>query len=571
MLNLPEAVKTLFCTDGVHKNFRAHFPNSEMADITNDQVVSESVRFTESICSQSSLKFGLTEASMIEFETVGVGNMRGMLIECSMEIDVSSLSAAQISAIEAGSWGGTLVQPAASGLSYAVFRVPYGVFRVESCPRNQQAMAHRRVQAYSIGPGTLSENPFETAKLALLLPGGNVYAPQAKAFFYAAVGYKSPQLMASAGYEKTLVSMPAGQEQLRSVTLNLTGGGTKDFEFHWITGTLLPDAGVDNAAMLAADLHGYDYLTPLNDFAAWLEGYGVDPAANGFDDLVQLVKHYLPWAPTVFGVPLTESNEAILNYRPGGNSDAQVPYSLYIMTERDDGHGVVSIHRNPNPSAEIYKLTDTSTLTALDTVALSIPATLEQTVTIGGTAQRCWSFTDSVSLLDFANGFLELSAAFGRAARSGEIVIDHLSSAAPVSIGPGDMSELWWDETDVEPIGSVVYKYKDADGNDQTATCEIGSGSGVYDMTNNALFEVLANATAEQIEALIKQFFQPHAAAINYTPVQLDIRAMPWIEAADALQLTAEDSTVVNTYAMRHEISGIQALFAAIESSGDIG
>jgi hypothetical protein len=44
---------------------------------------------------------------------------------------------------------------------------------------------------------------------------------------------------------------------------------------------------------------------------------------------------------------------------------------------------------------------------------------------------------------------------------------------------------------------------------------------------------------------------------------------MPWIEAADALQLTAEDSTVVNTYAMRHEISGIQALFAAIESSGD--
>lgn len=569
MLNLPETVKTLFCTDGVRKNFRAHFPGGEMADITNDQVVSESVRFTESICSQSSLKFGLTEASMIEFETVGVGNMRGMLIECSMEIDVSSLSAAQISAIEAGSWDGTLVQPAASGLAYAAFRVPYGVFRVKSCPRNQQAMAHRRVQAYSIGPGTLSENPFETAKLALLLPSGNVYAPQAKAFFYAAVGYKSPQLMASAGYEKTLVSMPAGQEIIKNVDLQLTGGGTRLFEFIYRVGLTPPDTGVDNAAMLAADLHGYDYLTPLNDFAAWLDGYGVDPAANGFDDLVQLVKHYLPWAPTVYGVPLTESNEAILNYRPGGNSSAQVPYSLYIMTEREDGHGVVSIHRDPNPAAEIYKLTDTSTLTALDTVALSIPATLEQTVTIDGTAQRCWSFTDSVSLLDFANGFLELSAAFGRAARSGEIVIDHLSSASPVSIGPGDMSELWWDETDVEPIGSVVYKYKDADGNEQTATCEIGSGSGVYDMTNNALFDVLANATADQIEALIRQFFQPYAAAINYTPVQLDIRAMPWIEAADALQLTAEDSTVVNTYAMRHEISGIQALFAAIESSGD--
>ena len=89
MLNIPESVKTLFKRDGVRKNFRVHFPNGELSDITNENVVQESVKFTESLCSQDVLKFGLTEASVIEFETVGIGNMYGMTIECGIEIDLS--------------------------------------------------------------------------------------------------------------------------------------------------------------------------------------------------------------------------------------------------------------------------------------------------------------------------------------------------------------------------------------------------------------------------------------------------------------------------------------------------
>ena len=67
MLNIPESIKTLFKTDGVRKNFRAHFPTGEYSDITNSDVVSESLRFSESLCSQMPFKFGCAEASVLEF------------------------------------------------------------------------------------------------------------------------------------------------------------------------------------------------------------------------------------------------------------------------------------------------------------------------------------------------------------------------------------------------------------------------------------------------------------------------------------------------------------------------
>ena len=164
MLTIPSQIKTLYQTDGVQKNFRVHFPNGEYSDITNSDVVSESVHFTESLCSQSVFKFGLAEASVLEFETVGIGNMYGMTIEASIEIDTSSLSAAQISAIQADEGDGTLVLVSASDIGYGFYRIPLGVFRVDSCPRNHGAMAHRKVTAYGIC-ASLKTSKFENYKL----------------------------------------------------------------------------------------------------------------------------------------------------------------------------------------------------------------------------------------------------------------------------------------------------------------------------------------------------------------------------------------------------------------------
>ena len=89
MLDIPEKVKDLFRTDNIKKNFRVHFPNGERADITNDNLIADSVRFTESLCSRNNLKFGLCEASVLEFETIDVENIKGCEITAGIEICIT--------------------------------------------------------------------------------------------------------------------------------------------------------------------------------------------------------------------------------------------------------------------------------------------------------------------------------------------------------------------------------------------------------------------------------------------------------------------------------------------------
>lgn len=167
MLNVPEVVKTLFKTDSVKKNFRVHFPNGEMDDIRSDSIVFGSVSFTESVCSRSSVSFGLAEGSKLTFETVGIGDMFQMVIECAWEVDASSLNASEIEDIETGNYDGAYVSSEDSDLPFAYYSIPLGRFVVDSCPRSAGEMTHRRVTAYTRfwGEGNNDSMPaFETWK-----------------------------------------------------------------------------------------------------------------------------------------------------------------------------------------------------------------------------------------------------------------------------------------------------------------------------------------------------------------------------------------------------------------------
>lgn len=89
MLNIPEGIKKQFKISNVKKNIRISFPNGERADITNENLIAESLSFTESVCSKESLTFGLCESSVLEFETAGVENIKDMVIEAYIEINAS--------------------------------------------------------------------------------------------------------------------------------------------------------------------------------------------------------------------------------------------------------------------------------------------------------------------------------------------------------------------------------------------------------------------------------------------------------------------------------------------------
>lgn len=87
MINISDEAKKAFLTDGVKKEVFIEFPNNDHATITNSSIIKESLSFTESICSRDEFKFGLAEASTLEFECMNVDNIKGKTIRCRLRAD----------------------------------------------------------------------------------------------------------------------------------------------------------------------------------------------------------------------------------------------------------------------------------------------------------------------------------------------------------------------------------------------------------------------------------------------------------------------------------------------------
>jgi hypothetical protein len=135
----------------------------------------------------------------------------------------------------------------------------------------------------------------------------------------------------------------------------------------------------------------------------------------------------------------------------------------------------------------------------------------------------------------------------------------------PYSIVPSDYSECWLDEYTVEPIGAIKYKFTQ-NGKETEVTYTIGDGTSVYDMGSNAFIDALANKSVDVINALLDQYFIPKLQYIRFVPADLTMRALPFLEAGDCLEIEAEDGTIIKTYIMHQTIDGIQSLEADISS-----
>lgn len=743
MLNIPESVKALFKTDGVHKNFRAHFPNGEMADITNESVVQESMHFTESICSQDVFRFGLAEASVLEFETVGVGNMYGMTIEASLEIDVSSLTPAEIAAIEAGTWDGTLDAevanlfdeasadwstghfitatgavgnssaykysqaffPLTPGKTYScqmmknatvsaamtvpfydanknfisraapiasstatglrtgtftapdnaaffrlsvpysatldttdivvtdgsiegAFSVPLGTFRVESCPRNHGAMTHRKVTAFSIGQikadpaGTIPGLPQElalfssyTADIAGVLAAGTgtgLIKTGDVAFVKAAA---CTTLFDSAGVQY-------------SVALK-NGTGVNDYAHMvgrvWSTSSPDPITTVD--FLRAGSFDAANYYAQGEAVAAALDNAGYDftfnssrqkiYASNKAALLANMPYLFFPvlellaspsgvsWTPnpgggssvrvepeTLQGVPVTSYSGApslsgrlfrlrgyevdgfhasLMCIDTGSASELRVQVGVYEGSSFQN-YAVPLIYQAAPPAVELFAGTASGiSLTIGSAGPLPAKSAVEY---FNGTDRsvllQMFSYVNTVDYPALVNGIYEIFGQFAKADRKGGLEAFSLSADSPAAIPPDsyEQGEVWWDEYDISPIGSVTVSFKDGNGEDTAASVVIGTGSSVYDMTDNAALANLTDASLSSLSALLVENFAPAAANVGFTPVEMTMPGWPWLEAGDALEITAEDGTVVDTYALRVEMSGIQHLTAVITAQG---
>lgn len=595
MLNIPDAIKTLFQTDGTNKNFRVHFPNGELPDITNSSIVSESVEFNETVCSQNVFKFGLTEASEITFETVGISNMVGMEIECGIEIDTSSLSAAQISAISSAPGDGVLVLAADSDIGHGYYRVPLGTFIVNSCPRNHEAMTHRKVTAYSVIGGSNGYNPFEAAKLALPLPG-NVYDPNAYLLALSCIGYAAPNFLTNQGFTKRQITNSSSAANSASYTFKDGNGSDISVTFYVncrAIGDYQPD-NVDLSKLHAIDLHGFDYSTVPGIYVDALEAAGVDYAQSGYDSWDSLITDalnldsdealiypslqykgtsYRGGTVTFLGklgaVNFKASNYAFYPMRVWNGSgtltaNVVVPTTYRIVVNGTQTSLLQLNLPGNNKVASLYEFTPSATIPDL---TLHIIPTSNEKKTVSGVNLTLYGFADAFSLPDMSDSFLELLASYGRPARDGSCDILQLDNTSPIVISLEDVKSLWWDEYDVSPVGSVKYRFGDGAAS-QDAVYTFGNGDSVYDMTENAVLPLLSDTSSTAIETFLSSVFVPQIPFIEFTPVDLTILGMPWIEAGDALQITSADNVTVTTYALQRTLKGIQDLTDTIVSNG---
>ena len=92
--------------------------------IGNDNLVSESVKFDERMCSDTELKFGLCEGTQLEFQYFGIDNITGHRIKAEVDVQYDD----------------------GDGITW--YTIPMGWFMVDSCSR-QASTGIRKASCYN--------------------------------------------------------------------------------------------------------------------------------------------------------------------------------------------------------------------------------------------------------------------------------------------------------------------------------------------------------------------------------------------------------------------------------------
>ena len=175
MIPLPSEVKELFQKDNIRKNFRVKFLNGTYPDLTNNDLESESVKFTESIESSFNLSNeNLVEKKSLEFTYHGSNILLNEIIQAQIEIDLTPLQAEGFDYIilEEGesdlppgeymtneivfdpseyTYYNCIPVSRYDDIDYPVYTVSYGIFKIQSAKKGNSPTI-RQVTAYTYNP-----------------------------------------------------------------------------------------------------------------------------------------------------------------------------------------------------------------------------------------------------------------------------------------------------------------------------------------------------------------------------------------------------------------------------------
>ena len=92
MIEVSEALKTAYKRDSVHKSLVIRFLDGSLPDITNGNIIAESMVLDEILCDEEQIKFGLCNASTFSIQVANINvNIKGKDIAPVLIIDGEEL------------------------------------------------------------------------------------------------------------------------------------------------------------------------------------------------------------------------------------------------------------------------------------------------------------------------------------------------------------------------------------------------------------------------------------------------------------------------------------------------
>lgn len=600
MINVPQEVKEALHQDTCPKNIRIHFPNGERSDINNDMIVKDSVSFKESLCSQSTLKFGLCESPVFECEVVGVGNIKGASIEVSCEV---------------------YVEPWVAGAEFKVdiqkyvYSIPYGTFTVHEAKR-QADMIHRKIIAY----GLLSESSF-----------GFTTMQRKRAMYRTVDASSSPPKV---DYTQNIMAMISEkvqsnafeQEETELTALDLVGGYSRQdmdvisqttwwLVYRYYIKAYKIEASNSNKLyriecgnpQKARECYGFGRLIDIQG-EGWVDNFG--PGIWG--------GKYIPTSAfqdyASAGVPLFNPDRL---YAEEWGTKFVYPYMSIpsndsFFASASNGVYLFVVYKKVRESwfrdpDEFYnwrlaRSTETDYCDPSDVHMYVIDPTDSTTYTwareivdkTGGYGSRRYSVPNvsEINLRDIFNSYVELRGLFCGVDRYNHFKMTNIkrqfgllpdstlypgSQVYPQAVTggkllPNDYQSCWYDDDYMMPFGKITVKFKD----DQGETVEyIGYLPGydddtdintyqTYDVNGNA---IISNHewTRQQIASLLS-IIATNIEGVTFMPVDFVGRGLPYVEAGDTFEILTKSNDSITTIVLNRIITGEQTLTDSYKS-----
>lgn len=595
MLNIPDEIKELLHQDSCKKNIRIHFPNGERTDICNDLIVMDSVKFTESLCSQNELKFGLCESPVFECEVVGVGNIKGASIEVTCEIYCPSTVS------------GAVYRP---DLNDYVYSIPYGTFIVQEAKR-QADMNHRRIQAYradmrkSTQVSWYAQRYMEEATKTEF----SVYTPSVFLFLLSCMNIKTDNIVffdsASETYLEESFEYPYETiYQLNQyATFQMYVKNTyMTWNFDDVSNPITDldnffqlfvnqDSVADAKEALEDDLYDHGWRTSFDPlYAQKINIPYIYPAIVFYHHTGETVNSEYYGDATDF---LEKCPFCFYPYKQGLSMtlkvlkkvEISILYSHSVPTYAIDTGIILN-------SYDLKKYTLKSAFSFLKNDRFSFPLYLTRTASFGPGYLPNFTSMQDIDMESYLSEKFEILGQMGRFNRenvlemidikrqfglrpSGTLYPGNNTYPEGVTGGkllPQDYQSCWYEDEYTKPYGAVYCKYKNTSNVESELTLYLTGYDAdsdpytykVYSLEGNKVIDS-TTWTQTQIQDICNQI-AANIEGVSYMPVDFVGRGLPYVEAGDTFEILTASNDSITTIVLNRTISGEQVLTDSYKS-----